>query len=298
MSSQAFRYFCIAVGSLAFAALQSQAVEINALIDGYKQVRQHVHQKMLDQQARASESSPTQQATHASGSAVNGGFSDCNHFFANGLPPILSQNASASLLTKELCFDSFGVLHSGKSKTPVFSAERLNRAQLIDAKGEQRTNRFYPEARLPSAHRAQMEDYRGEKMDRGHLSPAGDMPSPQAMAQSFSLANIVPQAPDNNRGIWADLEKDTRKYAMRAKGDVFVITGPVFSEPVRTIGPGKVFVPSHMFKLVYDASTGKSWAHWVENTNEAKISPPISYQELTNRLGFELIRFDSSHAAH
>ena len=45
--------------------------------------------------------------------------------------------------------------------------------------------------------------------------------------------------------------------AQRAQGDVYVFTGPVFSGPTRTIGPGKVQVPSHLFKLVYDASTGK-----------------------------------------
>ena len=45
------------------------------------------------------------------------------------------------------------------------------------------------------------------------------------MAQSFSLANIVPQAPMNNRKAWAGIERATRKYVMRAAGDVFVITG-------------------------------------------------------------------------
>ena len=47
------------------------------------------------------------------------------------------------------------------------------------------------------------------------------------MAQSFSLANIVPQAPMNNRKAWAGIERATRKYVMRAAGDVFVITGSV-----------------------------------------------------------------------
>lgn len=76
------------------------------------------------------------------------------------------------------------------------------------------------------------------------------------MAQSFSLANVVPQAPDHNRGPWAkSVEKATRKYAANAIGDVYVITGPVFSPSIEkspSIGAGNVRVPAYLFKLVYD----------------------------------------------
>ena len=32
------------------------------------------------------------------------------------------------------------------------------------------------------------------------------------------------------------------------------------SRTVRTIGPGKVWVPTHLFKLVYDPTTNRAWA--------------------------------------
>lgn len=48
------------------------------------------------------------------------------------------------------------------------------------------------------------------------------------MTQRFSSTNMVPQAPEHNRGAWAkSVEMATRKYAGRATGDVYVITGPV-----------------------------------------------------------------------
>lgn len=191
---------------------------------------------------------------------------------------------------RDICFDSFAVLHSGESKTPVFAVERLNRARLADAKGEARTNKFYEEARLPSAERARLEDYRGSGFDRGHQAPAGDMASPSAMAQSFSLANMVPQAPENNQGVWSRrVEAATRHYVNRAQGDVYVFTGPAFIGRVKTIGQGRVWVPTHLFKLVYDQNARRAWAYWVENTNEATIDKPISYRELVNRIGIELL---------
>lgn len=211
-------------------------------------------------------------------------FSACPQFFAHGIAPELKDQP----LQRALCYDAFAILHSGESKTPVFVAERLNRAAIADS-GEKRTNRFYAEARLRSAERATPEDYKGSGFDRGHMAPAGDMPTVQAMAQSFSMANIVPQAPLHNRGVWAkSVEFSTRKYASRALGDVYVITGPVYSPSIilsPSIGPGKVRVPKYLFKLVYDERRHKAWAYWHENANSTQTSAPITYTELVKRTG-------------
>jgi endonuclease G len=214
-------------------------------------------------------------------------FQACPQFFVGGVSPRVPN--IQQLAPRALCYDAFAVLHSGSSKTPVFVAERLNRAQLDDAKGEKRTNRFFADARLPMAERAQLEDYKRSGWSRGHMAPAADMPNAQAMAQSFSLANMVPQAPINNQKSWAGIEKATRKYAMRAAGDVYVITGPVYHSRLETIGPGKVWVPKYLYKLVYDSVTGRAWAHWIENTDEARAGRPISYEELVQRTGIEFL---------
>ncbi len=115
------------------------------------------------------------------------------------------------------------------------------------------------------------------------------MPNATAMAQSFSLANVVPQNPMQNSGAWSKIEQDTRRYVLRAKGNVFVVTGPVFGPESATVGTNRVRVPTHLFKLVYDESTGKAWAHWQPNSADARPSRPISYGELTQRIGMELL---------
>jgi len=212
-------------------------------------------------------------------------FSSCRQFFADGQAPAVPMVP----LLRELCFDDFAILHSGETRTPVFVAQRLNRETIQDARGEQRTDRFFADARLPRGERAELEDYKGSGYSRGHMAPAADMPNPTAMAQSFSLANMVPQNQKQNAGPWSKIEQDTRRYALRAKGDVYVITGPVFGPGSSAIGFNRVRVPTHIFKLVYDSTERRAWAHWQPNTDAARAGAPISYAELTQRIGMELL---------
>ena len=174
----------------------------------------------------------------------------------------------------------------------MFVAQRLNRASIADT-GQKRTDRFFPDARLRSAERANLEDYKGSGFDRGHMAPAADMPTAQAMAQSFSLANMVPQSPEHNRGAWAKtVESATRHYAARAEGNVYVITGPVYVPSIALspgIGSGQVRVPKYLFKLVYDERQNKAWAYWHENANSTQGSAPISYVELVKRTGISFL---------
>ena len=211
-------------------------------------------------------------------------FAACPQFFAGGRSPILHTQPTQ----RPLCYSAFAVLHNGQTKTPVFVAQKLNRRLVADA-DEKRTDRFFADARLPRAERAELDDYRNSGYSRGHMAPAGDMPTPTAMAQSFSLANMVPQSERHNGGAWAQVEQDTRHFASRAKGDVFVITGPVYAHSRKTIGENRVWVPDYVFKLVYDEAGHRAWAHWHANRDDATAGKPISYQELVKRTGIEFL---------
>lgn len=217
---------------------------------------------------------------------VHAAFDTCRDQFPGGQVPVV---AAEGLLPRDLCFDSFAVLHSGAHRTPIYSVERLNRSRLQQARGQQRTDRFYEEARLPAGERAHLADYFRSGFDRGHVAPAGDMPNGFAMAQCFSLANMVPQDGFHNRETWSRIEQDTRRYVMRASGDVFVFTGPWHDGPPRTLGGGRVRVPDILWKLVYDATSGRSWVYWSRNDPRAVVERPISYDEFVRRTGLHLL---------
>ncbi|OZI48553.1 DNA/RNA non-specific endonuclease [Bordetella genomosp. 4] len=238
----------------------------------------------LTQGAGQGTSAQTAPAVKLSGPSVQTQFFACPQFFPSQHPPIVP----ATQGLRELCFSGFAILHSGQTKTPVFVAERLNRQLLTQAQGLQRTDKFYSEARLPQAERADLDDYKGSGYSRGHMAPAADMYSSQTMAQSFSLANMVPQDQTHNAGPWSRIEQDTRKYVMRASGDVYLFTGPVYTENPKAIGDG-VAIPAYLYKLVYDATTGRSWAYWQANSASTKAGPPITYDELVKRTGIQFL---------
>ena len=109
-------------------------------------------------------------------------FEQCRQLFADQSPPVLLQPKARQ--TRALCFSAFAVLHSGQSRTPLYVAERLNR-KTLQAAHEKRHDEFYADSRLPRAERAELDDYSGSGYDRGHMAPAADMSTPEAMAQSF-----------------------------------------------------------------------------------------------------------------
>lgn len=188
-----------------------------------------------------------------------------------------------------LCSDAFAVLYSGLTKTPMVVVERLNRQRLQQAAGLERTDQFYADNRISRTQRAELADYQGSGYDRGHLAAAANQPTPQAMAQSFALSNMVPQDPTHNRKIWAKLEADVRKYAQRAPGNVYVFSGTLHGSAPKTMGNNRVWVPDQLFKLVYDEAGQRAWAYVLPNQPDAQITAPMDYASFVQRTQWRLL---------
>lgn len=154
-----------------------------------------------------------------------------------------------------------------------------------------RTNNFRPDLKVITGS-ASLDDYKGSGYDRGHLAPAGDMAfSSDAMSTSFLMSNMTPQHPSFNRGIWKTLEGKVREWAKEYE-ELLVITGPVFTASMITIGINKVAVPSAYFKAVidYKGSDTKAIAFLLPNKKaEKELSEyVVSIDELEKSIGLDL----------
>ncbi len=114
-----------------------------------------------------------------------------------------------------------------------------------------RTDKFITDP-LVKTGSASDKDYSGSGYDRGHLAPAADMGwSSITMAESFYYSNMSPQNAGFNRGIWKNLEGLVRTWAI-GNGAISVVTGPVLTNGLVTIGSNKVSVPDYYYKVILD----------------------------------------------
>ncbi len=210
---------------------------------------------------------------------------DCNkHFFQKAAPTFTRQALQQG--TVGLCFEAYAVMHSAVSRTPLWSAEHLTRDSLAAAKEVKREDSFHAEETLPAAQRAELSDYARSGFDRGHMAPAADMPTRKAQHESFSLANVVPQNRHNNQVLWSAIEGATRHLA-NVRGELYVVTGPVFeSDKIERIN-GRVFVPTHVFKAVVDPAKDEG-AAWIAKNDDSDDYQVISIGELEKRIGIDL----------
>jgi endonuclease G len=189
----------------------------------------------------------------------------CPQFFQHGDAPALI-NPKLGSKTREICYAAFAVLHSGITRTPLWAAEHLTWDRLAAAVATERKNTFHEEPRLPPDERADLDDYARSGFDRGHLAPAADMPDEQAQHESFSLANMIPQDPQSNRGLWSGIESAVRGL-VRKSGELYVVSGPIFQGAALQRLRGRVLVPTHIFKAVYDPKRNQAAAYLVENAD-------------------------------
>ena len=156
-----------------------------------------------------------------------------------------------------ICHLNYAVHYRYDTKTAEFVVEHLDKADITGP--AVRKDDFRPDPLVDDSKEATLADYKGVPFDRGHLVPAADnRANDKQMSESFFLTNMVPQDPGHNRGIWKQLEVGVRNTAVNA--DLYVISGTTYSTGYKTIGAGKVGIPTQLWKVIYNAKTGDSIA--------------------------------------
>ncbi|WP_460615618.1 DNA/RNA non-specific endonuclease [Hymenobacter seoulensis] len=120
-----------------------------------------------------------------------------------------------------------------------------------------RQDDFRPDTDLPDGwYRALSTSYSNSGFDRGHNCPSADRTATVAdNSATFLMTNMMPQAPQNNQGPWADLENYSRTFL--PGNEVYIICGSygvggtgLNGGVTTTLDQGRITVPSRTWKVI------------------------------------------------
>lgn len=119
---------------------------------------------------------------------------------------------------------------------------------------------FAVDTTLPSGfYRVLTSDYSGSGYDRGHMCPSADRTVTVADNKIvFFMSNMIPQAPDNNQGVWANFENYCR--SLTSDGSELLITaGPSHFGGSR-LPSNAAAIPGYVWKIVVVVPPGSGMA--------------------------------------
>jgi endonuclease G len=202
-----------------------------------------------------------------------------------------------------ICHSGYAINYNYETKVAHFVVEHIQAEDLV--KTAKRKDDFRMDPKVEDSKEATLEDYAGTGYDRGHIAPAANFSwSEEEMSESFYLTNMMPQVPNNNRGVWKKTETMARENAAK-RGEVYVISGTIFSDGYKTIGEGKVGVPQRVYKIIIDPRTQESIAFVFPNEMGMKIKTrtlpsyvvDIDYVESATGIDFSPMLKDESMEA-
>lgn len=157
--------------------------------------------------------------------------------------PALLQNE------KIISHSGYSFVYSEEHEQAKWIAYELTKAETNSL--FERTDKFLVDPFVTTG-TAENSDYLNSGYDKGHLAPAADMGwSAITMKESFYLSNMSPQLPGFNRGVWKHLEEMMRSWAIDNSA-IYIVTGPVLTSGLPTIGGNHVSIPNYYYKVILD----------------------------------------------
>jgi endonuclease G len=180
-------------------------------------------------------------------------------------------NANTSDPNNYLLVNNYMVISYSRDRAiPNWVAWRVTRADMGDLPRE---DSFRPDDRLPKGWtRVTPSDYLRSGYDKGHMAPNADRDAtPESMASTFLMTNMIPQTGDLNQGPWAKLEGYLRTLVTRGS-DVYIYAG-AYGEKEKL--KNKVTVPTYNWKVAVVVPAGSGVPSAInENTRVIAVDMP------------------------
>jgi len=175
----------------------------------------------------------------------------------------------------------FTVCYDYKNKGAKYVAYTLH-GELVNYLNIKKRKSFYTEKNLKKEYRSYSKDYRKSGFDRGHLaSDASFDYDKKVVRKTYTMINVIPQAPKVNRYTWIKAEKLERLIAVKL-GTVNVINGVIYEETPPRIGKNKIAVPSSFWKMIYNDEKNYKKCFLYQNINNIDIKKDKLKQHLVD----------------
>jgi endonuclease G len=185
--------------------------------------------------------------------------------FSTNLSDYINKQNCDQIIDKQV----FTICYDYKAKGAKFVAYSLD-GSLVNAVNIKKRSSFYTEKNLPKKYRSHTKDYTHTGYDRGHLANDASFDyDKKVVRKTYTMANIIPQAPQVNRKTWIKAEKLERKIASKL-GSVSVINGVVYSSNPKRIGKNKIAVPDAFWKMIYNDDKNYKKCFYYENDLNAR----------------------------
>jgi endonuclease G len=164
-------------------------------------------------------------------------------YLENGTFDFLPSSTSSTIYTNEAY--SFSYIEEFEQSEWV--AYELSSSDIINSDYKRP---YFKQDKSVKTKSADWRNFKNSGYNKGHLCPAADRKSSYEMFElTFLTSNASPQMYSFNSGIWNRLEQKVRYWAHRYDG-VYIITGGVLGDDLKTIGKEGVAVPNFFYKII------------------------------------------------
>lgn len=183
----------------------------------------------------------------------------------------------------------YALSYNNSKRTANWVSWQLNSSWLGSTP---RQDDFRADTTLPSGwYQVTSSDYTGSGFDRGHMCPSADRTNTvTSNSATFLMTNMMPQAPDNNQGYWAQLENYERTLVSQGK-ELYVISGGYgqggsgSNGSASTIAGGKITVPARLWKVIVVTTPGTGVSGVNTSTRVIAIDTPNTQGNRTSSWG-------------